>query len=189
MEEFDKKASAEKNRKVRQDKRMAASQEEVDEEQLIKFYGIALEAAWHSSQLFTAIWTRGIVTIGVLIAALNLARQFSPAPGSLQVWSVIGLGGAVLIWLYLSFSRHASDAYKWRDFARNIKDNLTGKTLEQRINLISLLIAEKDKKMRAPWDKGVWSIMWDPPGRRLLQLLFFLLCWIGICWLLLGGFG
>ncbi len=165
------------------------TEEAISKDQLIKLYNIALEEARHHDRLYTAVWTPGIVLIGILLTALVLLlREPTPVSKSILVWTIIGLGALVLLWFYWSICRHANEARKCRDICRNIENILAGKIPKETIKLDSLLVIGKVKEMRVLWDKDVWYPLADPP-QRLIQPFLILVIWIGLGLILTGYIG
>ena len=161
----------------------------VDKNKLLELYSIVLEEARHHDRLFTQIWVAGVIAGGILLTALSLSlRQPSLVSKSSLLWPVIGFGSLLLMCFYWSICRHASEARKCRDIARNIEDILTGKIPEEAIKLNNLLVMGKVKEMRVPWDKEVYSPLVDPAW-RLFYPVMLLLVWVAISLAVAGYIG
>lgn len=154
----------------------------------IELYSVAMEEARHHDRLYTQTWTSGIIALGVVLAALGLAKEFSPVFGALPAWPVVGLGSLIILMFYWSTCRHGSEGRKCRDIARRIEDILAGNTPEESIKLDNLLIMKKVKEMRDLRDKDIYSPLVDPVW-RIVYLVVLLVFWISLSLFLLGNIG
>ena len=161
----------------------------IDRDYYITLYSIAMEEARHHDRLYTQIWAAGVIAIGILLTGMGLLfRQPSLVSKSYLVWTVVGLGGLILVCFYWSICRHAMEARKCRDIARNIEDILTGRIPDEAVKLDNLLVMKRVKEMHSPWDKEVYSPLVDPVWRLFYPVLL-LLIWVFICLALAGYIG